>query len=99
MSDEKLGIKETQEALVALGAIAVVARKAFRESGGDMAKFPAALAAQLMTNPEAMTAVKAGYEGANQIIPELKDLDGFEALALAECSIATIRKSFVEVQA
>lgn len=95
---EKVGIVQTKEALVALGAMAVVARLAWRDCGGDVAKFAPAFAVQLMANPAALAAVKAGYEDAKNIPAEFRDLDPFEGLELGEKALVVIRESFLGVQ-
>jgi hypothetical protein len=99
MADEiKLGIKETKEALIGLGALAVVCRNAFRTAGGDFSKLPAAITAALMTDAEAMAAIKAGYEDSKQIVPELKDLDWTEKAELGAVGLTVVAKSFAAVQ-
>lgn len=101
MADEvkaKLGIKETKEALIALGALAVVCRKAFGAAGGDFGKLPAALTVAIMGDAAAMAAIKEGYEGANQIVPEMKDLDGPEMIELGAVALTVVANSFVAVK-
>jgi hypothetical protein len=95
---EKLGIKETKEALVSLGAIAVVARKAYGAAGGDMAKFPAEIAAALMTSPEAVASLKVGFDGIKQVPAEIRDIDPFEGLELMETALKVIKDSFIAVK-
>lgn len=97
MAEEK-GIKETKEALVAMGTLAVVARKAYREAGGDVGKFATNVGMALIGNPEAMAAVKEGFNGAGEIAGEIKDLSLLEVLELGEVSIRVARESFQEVQ-
>jgi hypothetical protein len=99
MADEvKLGIKETSEALIALGALAVVCRKAFGAAGGDFGKLPAALTVALMGDPVAMSAIKAGYEDAKQIVPEVKDLDLGEKAELGILALTIVKDSFVALK-
>jgi hypothetical protein len=94
----KLGIKETKEALVALGALAVVVRKAYGVAGGDFSKLPAALTTAIMSDATAMAAIKEGYEGSNQILPEVKDLDLAEKIELAACALTVVGGSFTAVK-
>jgi hypothetical protein len=101
MADEakvKLGIKETKEALVALGALAVVCRKAFGAAGGDFGKLPAALTVALTSDAAAMASIAAGYEGSNQIVPEIKDLDTAEKFELAALALTTVGSSFAALK-
>jgi hypothetical protein len=98
MAGEEKGIKETKEALVAMGALAVVARLAYREAGGDVTKFATGVGFSLLANPAAMEAVKAGFNGAGEITGEVKDLSWSEVLELGETAIGVTRKSFTEVQ-
>jgi hypothetical protein len=99
MADEvKLGIKETKEALVALGALAVVCRKAFGAAGGDFAKLPAALTVAIMGDAAAMASIKVGYEDAKQIPAEMKDLDLPEMAELGAVALTVVSTSFVAVQ-
>ena len=99
MADEvKLGIKETKEALVALGALAVVCRKAFGAAGGDFGKLPAALTVAIMGDAAAMASIKVGYEDAKQIPAEMKDLDLPEMAELGAVALTVVSTSFVAVQ-
>lgn len=101
MADEvkaKVGITATKEALVAAGALAVVSRKAYRDCAGDMAKFPLAFGQEIMQSPEAVLAIKQAFGDAKQIPSELKDLDMMEGIELAECALAVVRKSFIDVK-
>ena len=95
----KLGIKETKEALIALGALAVVCRNAFGAAGGDFSKLPAALTMAIMGDKAAMDSIKAGYEDSNQIIPEIKDLDFTEKAELGATALIVIANSFAAVKA
>lgn len=95
---ELKGIKETKEAFVAMGVLAVVARKAFRDAGGDVGKFATGVGMALISNPEAMAVVKEGFNGAGEIAGEVKDLSLSELLELGEVSIRVARQSFQEVQ-
>ena len=92
------GIKETTEALVGMGALAVVARKAYRDSGGDIAKFAAAFGTGIALDPVALGAVKDGFDGAGEILGEVKDLTLVEILELGGTAIAVTKKAFVDVQ-
>ena len=92
------GIKETTEALEAMGALAVVARKSYREAGGDMKKFVTTFGMNIVADPAAMSAVKEGFDGAGEIPGELKDLSFTEVLSLGENAIRITRNSFISVQ-
>jgi hypothetical protein len=95
---EAKGVKETKEALVAMGVMAVIARNAYRAAGGDVGKFASGVGMALMADPVAMESIKAGFSGAGEVVGELKDLKLAEILDLSQTAIAVVSKSFADVQ-
>lgn len=83
------GIKETQEAVVALAKLGkFVAAQA--KDGLDL-KDGAALAAKIVGDEAFRSALIAGFEGAAKIPAEVKDLSFEEGIALALALVAELK--------
>jgi hypothetical protein len=83
------GIKETQEALVALAKLGkVIAAQA--KDGLDV-KDGAAIAAKIVSDETFRTALVAGFEGAAKIPAEVKDLSFEEGVSLALALVVELK--------
>jgi hypothetical protein len=84
------GIKETQEALIAVDEIALLLVSRFKDGVGidDFA----AVWAKLSTDQELMDKMKAGWENVNRVPAEVADIDLGEAVGLVMTEIAYVPK-------
>lgn len=90
MSDEKLGIKETKEALVAGFEVGLLATKRFKD-GLQVEDF-AAFYEKFTQDEEFKAIVKAGYDNAKAIPAEVADVDLMEGVELSVVAIKYVPK-------
>lgn len=90
---EKLGIKETKEALVGVNELSLKLCEVFKD--GAQISDVAELWDKLKNDPEASSKLMAAYQGASQIPAEIKDLDLGEGAELAVVQISYVPK-FIE---
>lgn len=83
--DSKEGIKETAEAVVAVNEIALLCCKQFKD--GVQVKDFEQFFVEFTTNPEFKAKVQAGYEKANLIPAEIKDIDAGEGMELLKVQV------------
>lgn len=80
MAEEKLGIKETKDALEALNKISLLLIKHLKD--GAQLKDALEMATEVMAGAELKTAVAEAFKGITAIPSELKDLDSGEIFEL-----------------
>ena len=88
--EEKMTIKETKEFVEAMFAISLVLTKHFADGvqGGDFA----AIWAEMQSNSELREKLALAYEDYRKIPAEIKDIDIYEGMELATCSVTFIPK-------
>lgn len=80
MSEEKVGIKETKEALEGLNKISLLLIKHLKD--GAQVKDAIEAATEVMGSSELKTAIAEAFKGITSIPSELKDLDASEIFEL-----------------
>lgn len=99
----QFGIKETVDVLKASGDVSVISLRAVKKAtaGGkfDPAVFGAAMATELMTNPQAIEDLKAAAENIGDVPKELKDLQMGEIFELVTAAGAIAAKCSAEASA
>jgi len=80
MSEEKQGIKEVKELMMAVNALAVELIKVFKD--GIQASDAAALIGVISGNPELQAKLMAAWSGIGSVPAEVKDLDVAEGIEL-----------------
>jgi hypothetical protein len=88
--EEKLGIKETKEALIGINELAVAIAGALKD--GLQVGDAAYLWAKLQSDPAMSAKLMAAYEGASKIPAEVKDLDLGEGIELLSVQASYVPK-------
>ena len=91
MEEQKLGIKETKEALVGVNELSVALIQQFKDGFQPVADV-SELYAKLAANPEVSSKLMAAYQDIGKVPAEVKDLDLAEGLELAAVQIAYVPK-------
>ena len=86
MSEVKLDVKESREALVAINQLSVLLIKQFKD-GIQMADFME-LYAKILADPEVKAKMMAAYEGVSKIPAEMKDIDLKEIIELSSLQLS-----------
>lgn len=90
MSEEKMGIKETQEMLAGLNMVSLFVIGRVKD-GIDMSD-AAAVVEKLVMDQEFKSILASAIEGVNKIPAELKDIDLSEALQLGQYEVEQVKK-------
>ncbi len=86
MSEEKVGIKETKELLVALTSLTFLTIKNYKETKNLLPSIVSALSSEGMG-----AKLEAAIVGITSVVEEIKDLDFQEALELAAAEIEVLK--------
>jgi hypothetical protein len=87
MSDEKMGIEESKEALAALNVLAVDLIQLMKKHAGVAEVISALLADEALKE-----SLMKAYEGVSKVPSELKDLDMAEMMDLALVELSALPK-------
>lgn len=90
MLDQKLGVKETMEALGGLNALTIFIISQAKD--GINLQDGVALVEKIMLDPEFKAKLAAAVEGINKVPAELKDLDLTESFALGKYGFEQIQE-------
>lgn len=90
MENEKVGINETKEALVAVNEIALHIVKLLKD--GFQASDVVAFFDVLKNDPEFSAKLLAGFNGIGKVPAEIKDIDINEGMDLLMCQVGFVPK-------
>lgn len=82
MSEEKLGIKESKEVIVAMNKVSLLLIRHLKD-GFQAGKDSMAIIAEIMSNDVLKQSLVDAAEGVHRVPAEMKDLDAKEVLELA----------------
>lgn len=94
---EELGIAQTEELLVGMTEVAILVAQAVKV-GGKPNDIAASIAAAVVSNPEAIAALKRAVDGIGQVPAELRDISLPEALRLCEISLVNVRRALAALK-
>ena len=89
MSEEKVGIKETKEVLIALMQLSAILAESFKD--GVQAHDFAEIIVKFQANPELQAKFMAAYSDINKIPSEVKDIDVAEGIDLVIALLPEIK--------
>ena len=87
---EKLGIKETKEAIAGVNMLAIFLIKRLKDGAGIDDAF--ALFSKLTTDKEFKSVLGEAYDGISKVPAEMKDIDLMEGLEIAKIMLDTVPK-------